>query len=385
MPLESATVIPQLDPDNPLGTDPISNGDNHVRLIKEVLVNQLGSLGAELLTVTAGQINTAAASAGQYATGTSTTSLLIGIGTKTFTTQTARGFGVGQRIKLTSQANIANYMLGTCSAYDTATGAMSVAVDTIGGAGTFADWSVIIVIPDALLDLPRQARTANTMLVAADTSNLIDVTSGTFTQTVDTGANLGANWFVYLINSGTGVVTYDGVAMTQGAVLLIQSDGTTVRKYAYRMPGQIFIARDEKTSASNGGAFVSATWNARALNTVQLNTISGASLNSGTGEITLPAGTYVASGRAPVGNASGHKARLYNVTGAAVLIVGSSSTTLASGMADSCINGSFVLASTSAVRIEHYIVTAANGNDGGRPSATGASEVYAEIKLEKVA
>lgn len=253
MPLESATVIPQLDPDNPLGSDPISNGDNHVRLIKSVLVNQLGSLGAGLLSVTAEQINTAAASAGQYATGTSTTSLLIGLGAKAFTTQPNRAFGVGQKIRLTSQANIANYMVGTCSAYDSTTGAMSVTVDTIGGSGTYADWSVVVFIPDPSTKINRSARTANTAITTTDNSTWVDITANSFTQTFDSTSVLGAGFWCILGNSGTGDITIDpsgaetidglsSYIMYPGEVRLVQCDGSALRTVVWAAFSKTFTA-----------------------------------------------------------------------------------------------------------------------------------------------
>lgn len=53
------------------------------------------------------------------------------------------------------------------------------------------------------------ARTSNTQLTAADNGKLIDITSGTFTQTLDAAATLGNGWFCYLRNSGTGTITVD--------------------------------------------------------------------------------------------------------------------------------------------------------------------------------
>lgn len=53
------------------------------------------------------------------------------------------------------------------------------------------------------------ARTSNTILAAADSGTLINVTSGTFSQTLTAAATLGAGWYCYYKNSGTGIVTLD--------------------------------------------------------------------------------------------------------------------------------------------------------------------------------
>ena len=57
MGLETATFISELSATNPLATDPISQGDDHLRLIKDVLQEQFTSLGAAAVTTTAGELN----------------------------------------------------------------------------------------------------------------------------------------------------------------------------------------------------------------------------------------------------------------------------------------------------------------------------------------
>lgn len=57
--------------------------------------------------------------------------------------------------------------------------------------------------------IPYTTRTSNTILASGDTGFLIDVTSGTFTQTFTAAATLGATWYVYYRNSGTGDITLD--------------------------------------------------------------------------------------------------------------------------------------------------------------------------------
>ena len=57
MGLESATYIDQLVSSNPTGTDPVSQGDDHLRLIKSVLQSQFPNLGNAAVTATADELN----------------------------------------------------------------------------------------------------------------------------------------------------------------------------------------------------------------------------------------------------------------------------------------------------------------------------------------
>ncbi|HWW46541.1 MAG TPA: hypothetical protein VNZ94_01725 [Xanthobacteraceae bacterium] len=57
--------------------------------------------------------------------------------------------------------------------------------------------------------LARSARTANTALAKADNGTLIDITSGTFTQTFAAAAGLGDGWHCHIRNSGSGDITLD--------------------------------------------------------------------------------------------------------------------------------------------------------------------------------
>lgn len=84
------------------------------------------------------------------------------------------------------------------------------------------------------VSIARSARTSNTIITAANIANLIDITSGTFTQTFDSAATLGSGFFCYIKNSGTGVVTLgitlDGVAsptLRNNEYVIVQTDGTS--------------------------------------------------------------------------------------------------------------------------------------------------------------
>jgi hypothetical protein len=73
-------------------------------------------------------------------TATSTTSLLIEVASKAFTVAASLGYVAGMRVRATSAANPANFMEGTVTTYASTT--LTVSVDTIGGTGTLADWTI---------------------------------------------------------------------------------------------------------------------------------------------------------------------------------------------------------------------------------------------------
>lgn len=149
---------------------------------------------------------------------------------------------------------------------------------------------------------------------------------------------------------------------------------------------ELLHIRDEKPSGTTGGGFTAGAWQIRTLNTVKTNEIAGASLASNV--VTLPAGTYEADIAAPAIFVVLHKARLYDVTGAAVLIHGTSErsnngagvTTSASRM-----RGRFTLSVTSNVRVEHRC-SVTNGTDGfGPQTGFGDIEVYTDFVIRKIA
>ncbi|MDE2099132.1 MAG: hypothetical protein KGL39_17895 [Patescibacteria group bacterium] len=75
-------------------------------------------------------------------TGTSTTSLTIGTGSQSLTIETGKVFAAGMNVQILDTANSANYMNGSVTSYDSATGALVVDVTSVGGSGTIATWTV---------------------------------------------------------------------------------------------------------------------------------------------------------------------------------------------------------------------------------------------------
>ena len=76
----------------------------------------------------------------------------------------------------------------------------------------------------------RSARTANTILIEQDRGSIIDITSGTFSQTFTAAATLGSGWYCYIRNGGTGLITLDPNAaeLINGASTLIAKPGQTL-------------------------------------------------------------------------------------------------------------------------------------------------------------
>lgn len=237
-------------------------------------------------------------------------------------------------------------------------------------------------------------RTANTILAKADQGYIIDITSGTFAQTFSAVATLGAGWGCYIRNSGTGTITLtpngaetiNGAAtytLLPGYTAMIQCDGSVLR-VAFVLAtnnGQYLHVRDEKANTTHGGTS-STGINIRTLNTVNINTIAGASLASN--RVTLPSGTYGFKAYAPRYDTSGTPSRLslYNYTDSTYIMTGSG--TPSNGSMD-CVEGRFTLSASKEVQLSHYIALTYATIGLGNAASTGQVEVYAELQIWKVA
>jgi hypothetical protein len=144
---------------------------------------------------------------------------------------------------------------------------------------------------------------------------------------------------------------------------------------------QMLKVSDQETSGVNAGNTTAGTEYTRTLNTVEKNTIVGASLASNT--VTLPAGTYRYRGRAPGYNVQNHKARLWNVTDS-TSYYGSTATTGSSGgvQTDSVFSGFLTIAATKTFQVKHYVT--ATQTMGLGLAANSGTEVYTELEFEKL-
>jgi hypothetical protein len=162
---------------------------------------------------------------------------------------------------------------------------------------------------------------------------------------------------------------------TAGSTKFLREDGT----FAYAALPYINV-QDQKTSATAGGTFTSGADQTRTLNTLVTDTASIASLS--TNQLTLPAGTYRCAIRCPSNVVNFHQSWLYNVTGAAVLIRGSSE--FAASGSNSFINGQFVLSGSSALEVRHRCSTT-RATDGFGTAASLGTEVFTVAEFWRLA
>jgi len=80
-------------------------------------------------------------------TGTSTSSLPIGTGSKGLTTQTGKAWGIGSWVYIASASSITNLMQGQVTAYNSGTGNLVVNVTQSTGSGTYTDWVIALASP----------------------------------------------------------------------------------------------------------------------------------------------------------------------------------------------------------------------------------------------
>jgi len=147
---------------------------------------------------------------------------------------------------------------------------------------------------------------------------------------------------------------------------------------------QFLHVRDEKASGTHGGGSTAGSYLVRSLGTVVTNTIPGASLASN--KITLPAGTYELAATAPGFGCGGFKSKIFNVTAAADLLIGSFGVAEATYQtADkSHVSGRFTLGVTSDIDLRMRCNVSRATNGLGYAPGYGDAEIYSEVRIWKI-
>jgi len=170
------------------------------------------------------------------------------------------------------------------------------------------------------------------------------------------------------------VVTYDASATASKKVLLTSLSRDFLHVY------------DEKSTGTDGGTATSGSWETRTLNTVGTNEITGASL--GSNQITLPAGTYEIHAFAPAYRCGVNKAKLYNTTATADIIIGTSARSHTAGdytNSVSIISGRFTLSVQSVLEIRHQVATTRATDGYGNAAGFSTVERYTDVRIWRVA
>lgn len=253
---------------------------------------------------------------GERFTATSTTSNSIATGSKTFVlSEGSRSFAAGSAVTIAySSVPSTNYMTGVVTSYTPSTNTLVVNVTEIAGSGTFTSWSIAFRVAgsaatvggrtaDYLLDnrnhsasgategqimrlssggtwaagntFVYETRTSNTILGAADVNKLIEITSGTFTQTFSAVSTLGSPWVIIIYNSGTGDVTLDpnssetidgltSFVMYPGEARRIWSNGTNLRSMVVKSFYKQFTASGTFIKPPGYTSFKGYLWSAGA-------------------------------------------------------------------------------------------------------------------------
>jgi hypothetical protein len=163
------------------------------------------------LTDTKKAIDDINANASQYNVATSTTSsssVLIGTGAKTFTVPAALGFVVGMTLRIANTSS--NFMTGEVTSYTSTTLVMN--ITSVGGSGTFASWSISMAAVGAstaatISNAPAGNIASTTVQAAINEldseklSNAAGAVTGTNLENITTAQTVGSTFQIPVITT----------------------------------------------------------------------------------------------------------------------------------------------------------------------------------------
>lgn len=238
---------------------------------------------------------------GSGPTATSTTSLAIGTGSKTFTTQANRSLLVGDRIRAKSAANPTHWMEGYITSYSGTS--LIVDMDLVGDSGTHTDWNISLTGEpgDVTVELTALADAAAASASAAATSETNAETAATNAASSASAASTAAT---NAANSATAASTSASNASTSatnaaGSASSASSSAGTASTAATNASTSATAAAGSATAAatsataaagSQTAAAASATAAASAAAGVRGTSSSSVAIGTGTKTLTTQAG-----------------------------------------------------------------------------------------------
>lgn len=148
-------------------------------------------------------------------------------------------------------------------------------------------------------------------------------------------------------------------------------------------------AQDQKTAGTAGGTFTSGAWQTRDLNTLLSDTGGNASIASD--QITLEPGTYELLAMAATSAVDVHKLRWRDITNGVTVLVGlnmQSFTGAGASGTSGCaaqVAGRFTITAQTTFELQHRCGSTFSSSGFGRLANYGEVEVFADVKLWKIA
>lgn len=174
--------------------------------------------------------------------GTSTSAIVIGTGSKSLFTQTNLSFVPGVYVSLAdSAAPTVNLMIGTVTTYNRVTGAMTVNVSVIKGAGSKSAWTLSLSGPPG-----SDATVTNAAVLAALGYTPVNKTGDTFSGIVAVGV---------AGTLGLSLMPGDDVAQ-RGGRYIVRQQGSIAATLGYSSSTQVFLTTDAgRTWTMTGAGF----------------------------------------------------------------------------------------------------------------------------------
>ena len=187
---------------------------------------------------------------------------------------------------------------------------------------------------------------------------------------------------LYFATDTKAVYRWDGGAWVWGAPDLSVTVAMLAADAKGKFETQLLHIQDQKNSGIDGDGILSGAWRTRVLNVVLTNEIPGSSLASN--QITLPAGIYFVMASAGCYGPERHQAKLYNITDAADILIGTSEYNNAAVygiQTRSFVTGRFTLSAAKVIELRHQVQVNATG---GVASNWGVVEIYSDVKIWKM-
>ncbi len=252
---------------------------------------------------------------------------------------------------------------------------------------------------------PLAANLQKQLYTAAAAGGTVDAITATFDPAL---AALTDNTLVCVIAAGANLTTTptfapDGLtaktivkgsnqALTPGDILgenfpMILQYNSVLDKWVLMNPAakdKFALLQNRRTAGTGGGATTEGAWSITPLNTEQEDP-DGIVNSTSLPAFSLEAGTYRITGHIPLYNFAVGKVRLYNVTDAAVAIIGEG---LGSGSYyyPFPLIGTITITATKQFRVEYYASTGSGSGTAGQGFPTNLGvEVYAQVEITKIA